>query len=290
MKKADKKMIAIFLLPSLLGLLVLKIGAMLYSLYISFTDWNLFGNPNFIGLQNYINILNDKDFYLALKNTLYFIAGYLPIVMIVSLSIALLLNTKLKGITVYRGIFFLPVITSWVAVSMIWKGILNPKFGIINHILGTFGIVGPAWLQDPKYVMPAIIMTSVWKDAGFLAIIFLGGLQGITRDYYEAADVDGASRWKKFIKITLPLLSPTTFYILIITLINSFQIFDQVWIMTSGEPTAGLVPVIVTQIYKSSFQFQQMGYATALSWILFAIIILVTIAQNILQKRWVNYD
>lgn len=290
MKKTNKKMIAIFLLPSLLGLLVFKIGAMLYSLYISFTDWNLFGNANLVGLQNYIDILSDKDFYLALKNTLYFIAGYLPIVMIVSLSIALLLNKKLKGVTVYRGVFFLSVITSWVAVSMIWKGMLNPEFGIINSILGVFGIEGPAWLQNPKYVMPAIIMTSVWKDAGFLAVIFLGGLQGIPRDYYEAAEVDGISRWKKFIKITLPLLSPTTFYILIITLINSFQIFDQIWIMTSGEPTAELVPVMVTQIYKHSFQYQQMGYATALSWILFGIIILVTIAQNILQRRWVHYD
>lgn len=290
MKKTNRKIIAIFLLPSLLGLLVFKVGAMLYSLYISFTDWNLFGNPNLVGFQNYIDILSDNDFYLALKNTLYFIAGYLPIVIIVSLSIALLLNKKLKGVTVYRGIFFLSVITSWVAVSMIWKGMLNPEFGIINSILGVFGIEGPAWLQDPKYVMPAIIMTSVWKDAGFLAVIFLGGLQGIPRDYYEAAEVDGIGRWKKFIKITLPLLSPTTFYILIITLINSFQIFDQIWIMTSGEPTAELVPVMVTQIYKHSFQYQQMGYATALSWILFGIIILVTIAQNILQKRWVHYD
>lgn len=290
MNKKSKKMIAIFLLPSLLGLLVFKIGAMLYSLYISFTDWNLFAKPNFVGLQNYIDILNDKDVYLALKNTLYFIVGYLPLVIIVSLSIALLLNKKLKGVKVYRGIFFLSVITSWVAISMIWKGMLNPEFGIINSILGVFGIGGPAWLQDPKYVMPAIIMTSVWKDAGFLAVIFLGGLQGIPRDYYEAAEVDGVSRWKKFIKITLPLLSPTTFYILILSVINSFQIFDQVLIMTSGEPTAELVPVMVTQIYRYSFQYQQMGYATALSWILFGIIILVTIAQNILQKRWVHYD
>ncbi|WP_315079087.1 sugar ABC transporter permease [uncultured Clostridium sp.] len=290
MNKTNKKMIAIFLLPSLLGLLVFKIGAMAYSLYISFTDWNLFGKPNLVGLQNYIKIFRDKDFYLALKNTLYFIGGYLPLVVAISLGIALLLNKKLKGVTVYRGIFFLSVITSWVAVSMIWKGMLNPEFGIINSILGVFGVKGPAWLQDPKYVMPAIIMTSVWKDVGFLAVIFLGGLQGIPKDYYEAADVDGVSKWKKFTKITLPLLSPTTFYILIITLINSFQIFDQVWIMTSGEPTADLVPVMVTQIYKYSFQYQQMGYATALSWILFGIIILVTIGQNILQKRWVHYD
>ena len=290
MYKSKYKIIITFLLPSLLGLLVFKVGSMLYSLYISFTDWNLFGDPKFAGVKNYAAIFQDERFYQALKNTLLFIIGYLPFVVAISLGIAILLNTKVKGTTVFRGLFFLPVITSWVAVSMIWKGMLNPEFGVINSIIEFFGFQGPAWLQNPKYVMPAIIMTSVWKDVGFLAIIFLGGLQGISRAYYEAAEIDCAGKWQQFRHITLPLLSPTTFYALIITIINSFQVFDQIWVMTAGEPTANLVPVLVTEIYKNSFQYQKMGYATALSWILFGIIILVTIFQNTMQKKWVYYE
>ncbi|GAA4296019.1 sugar ABC transporter permease [Anaerocolumna aminovalerica] len=290
MYKSKKKIIIAFLLPSLLGLLVFKVGAMLYSLYISFTDWNLFGSPQLIGLANYIEILHDERFYLALKNTLFFIVGYLPLVLILSLGLAILLNSKIKKVTFFRGLFFLPVITSWVAVSMIWKGMLNPEFGIVNTIIRFFGGTGPAWLQNPSYVMPAIIITTVWKDIGFLAIIFLGGLQGISSSYYEAAQIDCAGKWQQFKSITLPLLSPTTFYALIITIISSFQVFDQIWVMTSGEPTADLVPVMVTEIYKNSFQYQQMGYATALSWVLFIIIILVTIFQNVMQKKWVHYE
>ncbi|MDO4446966.1 MAG: sugar ABC transporter permease [Lachnospiraceae bacterium] len=290
MYKSKKKIIFTFLFPSLLGLVVFKVGAMLYSLYISFTEWNLFGAPEFVGLKNYITIFRDPRFYESLKNTLLFIAGYLPVVLVLSMGIALLLNSKVKCVNIFRGLFFLPVITSWVAVSMIWKGLLNPEFGIINSIIEFFGGTGPAWLQDPAFVLPSVIMVSVWKDVGFLSIIFLGGLQGISSEYYEAAQIDSASKWQQFRKITLPLLSPTTFYALIITIINSFQVFDQIWIMTAGEPTADLVPVMVTEIYKNSFQYQKMGYATALSWILFAIIIGVTIFQNVMQKKWVHYE
>ncbi len=290
MYRSKKKIIITFLLPSLLGLLVFKVGAMLYSLYISFTEWNLFGDPEFVGLKNYIEIFHDDRFYEALKNTILFIVGYLPIVVVLSLGIAILLNSKVKGVNVFRGLFFLPVITSWVAVSMIWKGLLNPEFGVINSIIEALGGTGPAWLQNPSFVIPAVIMVSVWKDVGFLSIIFLGGLQGISQEYYEASRIDGANKWHQFKSITLPLLSPTTFYALIITIINSFQVFDQIWIMTSGEPTADLVPVMVTEIYKNSFQYQKMGYATALSWILFLIIIAVTIFQNVMQKKWVYYE
>lgn len=290
MYKSKKKIIFTFLLPSLLGLFVFKIGAMIYSLYISFTDWNLFGSPEFVGIKNYISIFQDERFYDALKNTLLFIVGYLPIVIVLSMGVALLLNSKVKGVNAFRGLFFLPVITSWVAVSMIWKGLLNPEFGVINSMIEALGGTGPSWLQNPHFVIPAVIMVSIWKDTGFLSIIFLGGLQGISQEYYEAVRIDGANRWRQFRSITLPLLSPTTFYALIITIINSFQVFDQIWIMTAGEPTADLVPVMVTEIYKNSFQYQKMGYATALSWILFGIIILVTIFQNVMQKKWVHYE
>ena len=200
-----------------------------------------------------------------------------------------MLNRKLKGIVIFRGIYFLPVISSWVAVSIIWKWLLNSQYGIVNYILSLVGITGPSWLQDPKWAMPAIIIASVWKDIGFVLVMFLAGLQGISEDYYEASNLDGASPWQQFIKITLPLLAPTTFFVLLISLINSFQVFPQVWIMTEGGP-AGATSVLVEQIYKNAFRYFKMGYASALSWILFAIIFTVTIILNKLQKRWVGYD
>lgn len=290
MKTYSKMMIVLFLLPSLLGVVLFKIVSMVVAFGISFTDWNLLSKPNFVGIDNYRKLFQDPEVLLALKNTFMFIGGYLPIVLIVSLLLSALLNQKLKGVSIYRGIYFISVVTSWVAVSMIFKGIFNPDYGIINRIIEFLGMEGPNWLQNPKYAMKAIIITSIWKDVGFLTVIFLGGMQSISADIYEAAMIDGANAIQKFFKITLPLLTPTIFYGLIISIINSFQIFDQVLIMTAGEPSAELTPVLVTQIYKYSFKYQEMGYATALSWVLFLIILTVTIVMNILQRKWVKYD
>jgi len=282
--------ICLFLLPSLIGLIVFKGIPIIWSLILSFTKWDLIGSPRWIGLGNYKNIILDKDFWGALAHTLYFILGYLPLVIIFALLTALLLNRKIKGITAFRAIYFVPVISSWVAVSMIWRWLYNSQYGLINYLLSLIGITGPAWLQDPHYAMPAIIMTSVWKDTGFLMIMFLAGLQNISEDYYEAAEIDGASGIKKFFSITLPLLGPTTFFVLIISIINSFQVFDQIWVMTQTEPTAAYTQVLVTQIYNYGFKYYKMGYASALSWVLFLLIFVFTLIQNKLQKRWVNYE
>jgi len=282
--------ICIFLLPSLIGLILFKGIPIIWSFLLSFTKWDLIGSPRWIGLDNYKNIFADKDFWSALSHTLYFIVGYLPLVIIFALLIALLLNRKIKGITAFRAIYFIPVISSWVAVSMIWKWLYNSQYGVINYFLSLIGITGPAWLQDPRFAMPAVILTSVWKDTGFLMIMFLAGLQNISDDYYEAAEIDGASNIKKFFSITLPLLAPTTFFVLIISIINSFQVFDQVWVMTQGEPTVAYTEVLVVQIYKYGFKYYKMGYASALSWVLFLIIFIFTIIQNRLQKRWVDYE
>lgn len=281
--------VAMFMLPNLIGILIFMGIPIVSSLYLSFTEWDLFGSPEWVGLSNYISIFKSNDFWKALLHTAYFIAGYLPLVIVLSLSAAMLLNKKLKGVTFFRFVYFLPVISSWVAVSMIWKWLFNPEYGLINYMLSLIGIAGPAWLQDPQWAMPAIIITSVWKDIGFVMVMFLAGLQGIPDDYYEAADLDGANGWQKFFKITLPLLSPTTFFVLIISLINSFQVFDQVWIMTQGGP-AGATGVLVEQIYRNAFRYYKMGYASALSWVLFGIIFLFTYIQMKLQRRWVGYD
>lgn len=280
--------VSIFLLPNFIGF-IFFIGIPIFASFgLSFTEWNLISKPSFIGLENYKNLIADEEFKAAFFHTVYFILGYLPLVMSGALGIALILNKKIKGRMFFRAAYFVPVITSWVAVSLIWKWLFNPSYGLINYGLSLIGISGPAWLHDPAWAMPAIIITSVWKDLGFVMVIYLAGLQGISPTYYEAADIDGATAFQKFRNITFPLLNPTTFFVLIISLINSFQVFDQVMIMTEGGP-AGSTSVLVERIYKHAFDYYEMGYASAISWVLFFIIFVVTLVQMKIQKRWVDY-
>lgn len=283
--------VGFFLSPSLAGLLVFMVVPMIASLALTLYEWDPLIPTRFhyLGLQNYITLLNDANFWAALRHTLFFIAGYIPLVLAAGLGVALLMNQKLAGRTFLRGAFFMPVISAWVAVALMWTWIFNPKYGIVNYLLNLIGITGPAWLYDPNWAMPAIILTSVWKDIGFIMILFLTGLQSIPQEYYDAAAIDGAGSWAKFRYITLPLLSPTAFFTLIISLINSFQVFDQVWVMTRGGP-AGSTSVLVEQIVNNSFRYGRMGYAATLSWVLFLIVFLVTIIQTRLQKNWVTYE
>jgi multiple sugar transport system permease protein len=281
--------VALFLLPSLLGLTVFTLVPIVSSLGLTLFDWDLLTPPKFVGLDNFNNLFHDSTFWDSLVHTLGFIVGYIPLVMATGLGMALLLNRALKGVAVFRTAFFIPVVSAWVAIALIWQWIFNPQFGLLNYLLGFVGIHGPAWLFDPQWAMPAIILTSVWKDTGFVMVIFLAGLQNIPGEYYEASLVDGANGWQQFRSITLPLLSPTTFFALIISLINSFQVFDQVWIMTAGGP-AGATTVLVEQIVKNAFSYSKMGYAAAISWVLFVLVFAVTLFQTRMQKRWVSYD
>ncbi|MFI3622629.1 carbohydrate ABC transporter permease [Vagococcus fluvialis] len=277
-KKSNRMWVLFFLLPSLLGFTLFIIYPIFYSLGVSFTNWDLINAKEFIGFGNYSRLLSDPQFWNSLKNTFYFIIGYLPSVMIIGLLIALLLNSKLKMKVLFRGIYFLPVVTSWVAVSLVWKWLFNPKFGLINYFIEMIGISGPSWLNDPKTAMIAIIITSVWKDIGFIMVLYLGGLQNISTSLYEAAGIDGASKFQQFWKITLPMLKPTTFFVSMISLINSFQVFDQVNIMTEGGP-GDSTTVLVQNIYNSAFKYSEMGYAAAMSWVLFLIILIVSLVQ-----------
>ncbi|TLQ15754.1 carbohydrate ABC transporter permease [Lactococcus raffinolactis] len=276
--------VLLFLGPSLLGFLVFIAFPILYSLVISFTDWNLLNPMKFIGIDNYASLLRDKNFWAALRNTGTFIIGYLPSVMILGLAIAILLNSKIKLKTFFRGIYFLPVVTSWVAVSLVWKWLLNGQYGLLNYFLSLIGVHGPSWLTDPRTAMFAIIITSVWKDIGFIMVLYLGGLQAISPSLYEAAEIDGASQWRQFWHVTLPGLRPTTFFVLMISLINSFQVFDQVNIMTGGGP-GNATTVMVQNIYNSAFNFFEMGRASAMSWLLFLIIFAVSLVQMFGERR-----
>lgn len=281
--------VLLFLLPSLSGLAVFSLTPIVASLGLTLFDWDLLTPPRFIGLDNFSELFTSDDFWAALGHTLYFIIGYIPLVLVLALGLALILNQKLRGLMLYRAAFYLPVVSAWVAVALLWKWIFNPKFGLVNYLLGLLGIVGPGWLFDPNWAMPAIILTSVWKDIGFVMVMFLAGLQGIPADYYEAAAIDGADRWQSFWSITRPLLAPTTFFALIISLINSFQVFDQVWIMSGGGP-AGATTVLVEQIVKNAFSYSRMGYASALSWVLFLLVFAATAVQMRLQQTWVAYE
>jgi multiple sugar transport system permease protein len=277
-----------FLAPSLVPLFAFLIGPMLSSIGLSFLSWNLLSPAHWVGLANYRTLIHDGAFHAALWHTVYFILGYLPLTFLGGLGLALALNQGLRAISWVRTIYFLPVVTSWVVVALVWKWLLNPQFGIVNRVLGLFGIAGPGWWLDPHWAMPSIILASAWKDLGFTMVIFLAGLQAIPEDYYEAAALDGAGRLSRFRNVTLPLLTPAIFFVVVITLINNFQVFDQVQVMTQGGP-AGSTTVVVQQIVQNAFSYGRMGYAAAMSWVLFAVILLITATQMRLQKRWVFY-
>lgn len=296
--KNRKKIIeaAPFMIPSLLGMIVFSFLPIIISIIISMTEWNGLDkldirtlSDSFIGISNYVSIIGGEEFWKVLWHTVYYILLYIPLVLICSLTIASILNQSMKGIAVLRVLYYIPVLTSWVAASLIWRWVLSPQYGILNQLLAIVGITGPNWLTDKIWAMPAIVLASVWKDMGFYGLFLLSGLKAIDTGYYEAARVDGASSTKQFFSITLPLLTPSIFFCVIMALINAFQLFPQVMIMTEGGPN-GATQVMVERIYTYGFSYFEMGYAAAYSWILFVIIFLLTLLQLKLQKRWVHYE
>lgn len=280
--------VLVFLLPSAVPLVMFTIYPMFGALWTSLHEWNLLAPMQWVGLGNYIELIQDPDTHGAFLNTLYYVVGYLPLVYVGGLFLALALNSAIPAKSVLRGVYFLPVVSSWIVVAIIWRWLLNPSVGVVNYLLGLVGIDGPGWWTDPTWAMPSIILASAWKDLGFVMIILLAGLQAIPEELYEAAELDGAGWWRRLFSVTLPMLSPTTFFVIVISLINGFQVFDQVYAMTGGGP-AGASTVVVQQIYDLTFRYSAAGKASALSWLLFALVMVVTIIQIRGQKKWVNY-
>lgn len=280
---------ALFIAPSLIPLILFFILPMFAAGILSFTSWDLLSPPHWIGFTNFQELIHDKDFHNALKNTFVFIAGYLPLVYFLGLAAALALDRKFRGSSALRAAYFLPVVTSWVIVALLWKWILNPQGGLVNSGLAAIGIDGPGWWTSKSWSMISVIIPSAWKDLGYVMLILLAGLQSIPPEYKEAAAIDGASKRQILFRITLPLLTPASFFVLVVSLINNFQVFDQIWIITEGGPEDS-TSVIVQQIVKNSFDYGHMGYASAMSMVLFSIILLITGIQVRLQKRWVNYE
>lgn len=278
-RQKDNLSALLFLSPTLVIFSAFILFPVVFSFYLSFQKWNMFsGETTFIGLDNYIRMLQSEEFWLVLKNTAFYTLGTIPLNMGAALMIAYILNKKLIGKKFLRTAFFAPVVISPVAAAVIWRWLYDPNFGIINYSLGFLGIDPINWLNDPTAAMFAIIIMGVWKTFGINMVLFSAGLQAIPDSYYEAADIDGAGGWAKFWHITIPMLSPTTFFILIMSMISSFQVFDLVYVLTSGGPL-GSTKVMVFYIYEYAFKFFEMGYASAASYILFAILFALTMLQ-----------
>jgi len=287
-KRRNAAWAVFFLAPSAIPLVLFTLLPMVSSIQISLESWNLISAPKFVGLANYAKLLASPTTGDALWHTLTYVLGYLPLVFVGGLVLALALNAGIPARSFFRATYFLPVITSWVVVALVWKWLLSPADGLVNTVLGTLGLPQPGWWTDPNWAMASVVLASAWKDLGFVMVILLAGLQAIPADLYEAARIDGASAWRLFRHITLPLLTPSTFFVVVISLINGFQVFDQVYVMTRGGPQ-GASQVVVGQIYDLTFRYGRAGEAAALSWLLFAVILFMTVLQLWGQKRWVHY-
>lgn len=279
----------LFLLPNFIGFLCFVFIPAIAAFVLSFTKWDAFTPPSFIGFDNFIKMLGDETFHISFINNLIYTLGSVPLTLFLSLIIALALNQNLKFLNTFRVIYFLPHITAMVAVAMIWRMLYHPQFGPINMVLMDLGIKNPpGWISSSSWALFSIILMSAWKSCGYYMVILLAGLKGIPRHLYEAAEIDGASAWERFWNVTWPMLSPTMFFVLVVSVISSFKVFDSINIMTQGGPGRS-TNVLVYYIYKLGFQNYDFGYASAIALVLFAMIMIMTVIQFRGQKKWVEY-
>ncbi len=279
-----------FVLPTIVGLLVFNVIPLLAAFGLGFTNFSFTKETTWVGLTNYrLYLVQDPLFWKAMRNTLYYTVASVGLSVVLGLLLALALYQAIKGARLFRSVYFLPVIASTAAVSLVWGLLLEPNFGLVNFLLGMVGIQGPGWTQSLQWAMPALILVTVWKTLGYNMVIFLAGLQDIPQEVREAARIDGANAWQETVNIVLPLLSPTTFFVVVISLITSFQVFDYIYVMTQGNPAYETL-TLSYYIYQVGFQYFRMGEASALSYILFAVVFLLTLVQFGLQRRWVQYQ
>jgi len=279
----------LFILPNVLGFMIFIMIPVLVSFGLSFTDWDGFGDPNFVGFTNYVKMFSNTTFKISFWNTLYFTVVSVPVTLALSLVVANALKDGIKGIKIFRTAFFLPYLSATVAVAVVWQLLYHPSLGPINQVLMSIGIENPPkWLSSSDWAMTSIIIMTIWKSVGYYMVIFLAGLQGIPEYLYEASEIDGANKLQQFFKITIPSLSPTIFFTTIIAIINSFKVFDQVYMLTEGGPGRA-TNVLAYTVYIEAFTRHRMGYASAMAYILFIMIMIVTLVQFKGQKKWVNY-
>jgi multiple sugar transport system permease protein len=276
----------LFILPNLVGFLVFSLCPIVAAFVLTLTEWNLAAAPQFVGLTNFERLVDDPLFWKTAWNSVLYTVGAVPIGVCLAFWLALLLNRRMRGVVFFRTVFYLPHVTLTVAIAMVWAWIYHPQVGLINYLLSLVGIVGPSWLTSTTWAMPAIIVMSNWMGIGGAMLIFLAGLQGIPEEYYEAAMIDGANPLQRVRHITVPLLSPTTFFILVTSAIGAMQAFDQFYVMTQGGP-AFATTTAVMYIFLNAFQFFKMGYGAAAAAALFLAILAITLVQWRLARSWV---
>ncbi len=274
----------------IVGFLIFTLGPMVASLFFSLTEYNIVDTPVWVGLKNYFNLFTDPLFWHSIKVTIYYAALALPLQLVFGFFIAVLLNQKIPGVNLWRTIYFLPSVISGVAVALLWVRLFNPHIGLINGMLRLIGIQGPGWTADPQWAIPALVMMGLWGVGGGM-IIYLAGLQGIPTDLYDAAKVDGANTWQRFWNVTIPMMTPVIFYNLVLGLIGTFQYFTEVYVITDG--TGG--PVRSTLVYnlylfQNAFRYFDMGYASAMAWVLFLIVLGLTVLVFRSSEFWVYYE
>ena len=286
----------LFLLPSFAGFLIFVAIPVVASLALSFFDWNLLSPPEFVGFKNYTQLLtSDRVFRKVLFNTFYFTVTIVPLQLAFGLLLAVALNRAMRGLEIYRLIYFMPVVTTIVAAALVFQWFFNYDFGILSAAIWELGVKTglpirpPDWLNDPDWAKPAVVVLTLWKNTGFTMVIYLAALQGVPRELYDAARVDGASGWQRFRFVTFPMVSPTTFFLMVIQMIGAFQLFSEAFVMTQGGPAQATL-TIVYYIYQMAFEFGRMGKGAAVAWVLFIFIFLFTFVQTRLQRRWVHYE
>jgi multiple sugar transport system permease protein len=293
MARQEERAAYLFLLPWLIGLVVFLLGPIIASVLISMTNWNIISDAEWVGLANYQEMLfDDRNFWQSIRVTLYYTALSVPLYLVAGLALSLLLNLRLKGMYAFRTILYLPSVLSGVAVAVLWISLLNPDFGAVNWALRGIGVDNPPrWLSSPTWAVPSMVLVGLWSVGGG-AIIYLAGLQNIPPQLYEAATIDGASAWQRFVHITIPMLTPTLFFVLITSLIGAFQVFDTAFILGQGSRggVSGALRFYLLNLWNEGFRNGRMGYASALAWVLVLLAAIVIIVMFRTSARWVYYE
>jgi multiple sugar transport system permease protein len=284
----------LFISPWIIGFILFDAGPIVASFFVSLTDWNVLGDPHWIGMDNFQRLMDDRTFEKALRNTIYFTLGTVSLGIVFSFILAMLLNQPIRGVALFRLIFYMPVLVSGIAVAILWTNILHPDYGLINATLAKVGIDGPEWLKSQDWAMPGLILMSLWGGVGLwgvggMTVVFLAGLQGVPQHLYEAAVLDGAGWRSKFWNVTVPMMSPVIFYNIIVGIIVAMQSFVLILIMTDGRP-ANATLVVGLYLYRNAFRFLDLGYASAIAWLLLLGIIMITIVHFVIGRFWVYYE
>lgn len=278
----------VFMAPAIIGMLLFSIGPMIASFLLSFTQYDMLTAPSWVGLSNYRALTHDDLFLKSLRITAVYSFVTVPLILVLSFVLATMLNQKLRGMAFFRSLYYLPTVMSGVAVAMLWRWMFNKQYGLVNTILGKLGISGPAWFLSETWALPALIVTGLWTFGG-TTLIYLAGLQGVPKELYEAAEVDGASRLRQHLHITLPMISNVTFFNLVMGVIGSLQVFAEPYVLTGGGPNNSTL-LLPLYLYRNAFQYLKMGYASAIAWVSFVIVLLLTLLVFKSRSLWVYAD